>query len=66
VFAGAFNYLDLEEFANVLKSAPWDTPEEVVLLVQDEGDEVMMPVYLRPQGLPHNQAAKDMQSVLDL
>lgn len=36
---GAFNHLDLEGLITHLKSIPWEEPQEVQLIVQEQEDE---------------------------
>lgn len=37
VFGGGFNYLDEDGLAELVKSASWASPENVVLLINPEG-----------------------------
>lgn len=61
VFGGAFNYLDLEEFGERIKTAPWIEAENVVVLAQEEHEERMQildrPTESQPstndEGLPN-------------
>jgi hypothetical protein len=39
VFMGAFNYLDLDAFAEQIKTFPWDEPGQVQLFVREDEDE---------------------------
>lgn len=36
VYGGAYNFLEIKEFIEVVKSQPWQEPENVQLLIQDE------------------------------
>jgi hypothetical protein len=38
-FVAAFNYLDIEQFVEGLRTIAWEHPEEVQLLVSNENDE---------------------------
>jgi len=40
IWAGAFNFLDVEEFVNVVRSAKWDLPRDVQLLIKKENDDL--------------------------
>jgi hypothetical protein len=64
VFGGAFNYLDWEGFAQALRTAPWESPENVVLLVQDEHDEILKPVWLNPKHDGYNSIGETFQALL--
>lgn len=46
VYAGAFNYLDDDEFATVVKSCPFEYPEAVTLFINGEQDDGMWAVTL--------------------
>lgn len=46
IFGGAFNWLDMQEFANKLLQAPWFEPENVILLVNGEHDDCAREVRL--------------------
>lgn len=39
VALGAFNYLNVDEFIDAFRAAPWDEPENIQLLVQRQEDE---------------------------
>ncbi len=39
VFGGAYNFLKVNEFIEVVKSQRWREPQNVQLLIQDEEDE---------------------------
>ncbi|GAA6623094.1 hypothetical protein [Scytonema sp. NUACC26] len=39
VYGGAFNFLKIDEFIEVVKLQPWKEPQNVQLLIHDEEDE---------------------------
>lgn len=39
VYAGAFNYLDIEEFLEAFKEAPWREKDRIQLLICDQDDD---------------------------
>jgi hypothetical protein len=40
LYAGAFNYLSLEELMEYLRKIDWENPEEVQVMVKEQNDEV--------------------------
>lgn len=58
VFGGAFNYLDHEDFVRALKSAPWQEPEAVTLLVQGEHDDTMREFRISDAPCPNATVAE--------
>ncbi|UBF29352.1 hypothetical protein K9N68_16855 [Kovacikia minuta CCNUW1] len=39
VYGGAYNFLKVNEFIELVKSQPWREPQNVQILIQDEEDE---------------------------
>jgi hypothetical protein len=46
VFMGAFNYLDIPAFVNVVASVPWEYEEGVALFIKDENDDAFYHVAI--------------------
>ena len=53
VFGGAFNHLRLEAFAATVRSAPWEDPDRVTILIKLEEDETMREVLLTKPARNH-------------
>ena len=39
VYMGAINHLDLDQFKAHMRAAPWEMPEAVMLLVNEDGED---------------------------
>jgi len=50
VFMAAMNYFDLDDLKDVMRAAPWEEPESVVLLVSGEEDSGFHVEYWRGRG----------------
>lgn len=50
IFAGCFNYLNLEKFMKLVNEAQWAHPESVTILVKGEDDEQWVIYYVKGEG----------------
>jgi hypothetical protein len=64
IFGGAFNHLDVEGFAEQLLKAPWQSLDDVTLLVNGEHDECAREVRLtKADG--YNVEAREFTTAID-
>ena len=63
VYAGAFNYLDHDEFARAVKACKFEWPEAVVLLVNGEHDDTIGAVTLNKPTDVGRRAADEIEAV---
>lgn len=56
VWGGAFNYFNIQEFTDYLLTLPWEFPDNVQVMIQDEHDEqftLWQMNHLVKNGVPH-------------
>lgn len=71
LWIGAFNHLDVQSFIDAVSSAPWEDPEIVQLLIQEQDEDVFTDRFPRPakpdrSALHHAMELARMQDVISM